>query len=294
MLARNVTTLIKDLNPRVENYLRKLIENNPMQIKQVHESSAYEPLVHQMKAWACMGVFYDYLIRKEIYNLLEKEAIDHRASTFEEQLADYNEILNVIKSSRVPADAGEPEIDDEGKELADSIFPIDVEKLRKPLASYQKYKDPKNATLDIIEDIFNTSMLHRLFFGDSMLAFDPKLLNMDNLKTVLKHVGTFNRNNISLNPVVGCEYFRGDADLILDDVLLDIKLSMYALKLTQVQSRRQLYQLIFYALGVFVNEGKEIRKFKIYNPLLGIEYFLEIPELNFPEFLKLVEEVKHL
>lgn len=70
-------------------------------------------------------------------------------------------------------------------------------------------------------------MLHIFFFGDvPMLPFDPALLNMENITTVLKYVGTFDRNNMSLNPAVGCKYFTGDAGLILDDILCEIKVSL--------------------------------------------------------------------
>lgn len=297
VLPRNVTTIIKDLNPRLENYLNKLLRFIPMQVRQVHESSTYEPAVFRIEAWRYMGVFYDYLIRKEIHNLLEIEATDNRASRFEEQLNEYEELLNCIKKELVSDDAGGPSCDllhDKAKKVADTFFPIDSEKLIKPVASYQKYKDPKNATLDIIEDIFNTSMFHCHWFGDPMIPFNPELVNMNNVKNVIKYIGTLDKNNISLNPDLDCEYFNGDADLILDDVLLEIKVSMNPLKIKHIKCRRHLYQLILYALGVFVNEGKEIRKFKIYNPLLGIMYFFEIAHLNFTEFLELVDEIKPL
>lgn len=308
-----------------------------MYVRQVHESSSHGPLVYQTKAYSYMGVFYNLLIRKEIYNLMGEKALDYRASETLKDLGDFSNLLSDTESESedndenespvdtekllkpvtsnaddkseddvekkecpvdtekkrlkpVPSDADDESEDDDEEEE----FPVDPDQVQKLLVSYLKFKDPKNATIDITEDIFNVAMLNRMFFRHPVLPFDPKFLNMDNIKTVLKHVVTFDRRNILLNPVVGCDYFTGDANVILDDILLQINTSIHRFQVTRIQSRIHMYQLLLYALGVFVREDKEIRKFKVYNPLLGFEYFFEIPHLDFNEFRKLVEEIKPL
>lgn len=279
---RYVTTIIRDLNPTVENYLNNLLRFLPIKAIPVHKSSEYQPLVLEVKDYRIMGIFYDYLIRKEIHNLLKEEATDSKAAKFEKELVDG------IQSELVSDDSSKSKNDH------DKASVLNTEQLSTFVASYQKYKDPKNETLDIIEDVFNTSMMHLLYFGEPTIPFNLKLLNMDNIETVLKHVKSFNPNNIAFHRSLKCKYFVGMPDLILDDVLLDIRVSMHNFKVNNTRCKITLYQLILYALGVFIIDGKEIRKFKIYNPLKGKEYVFELPHLDFPEFLALVKQVHPL
>lgn len=337
---RIVSKIVKDLNPIVENYFDTLFRFLPMYVKQVHKSSMHGPMVAKTDAYSYMGVFYNFLIRKEIYNLMGEEAIDRQACTTLKMLLDYYKVPRAMYD--LPSDPeSESENDDEKEHHVDTgelqepvpngteneskgdgtngclydaeqkpvlrdteneseeddegeMCPVDLETVHELAKSYQKFRNPENATIDITEDIFNTATLNRLFYGDSGQSFDPDLLNMNNVEDVLKHVVSFDRRDILLNPIVGCEYFFGEANIIMHDALLQINTSVQPFRVKLPKYRKHMYQLLFYALGYFLRVGKEIRKFKIYNPLLGLEYSYEIPHLDFNEFRELLEKVKPL
>lgn len=318
---RTVTTIVHDLNPKLQNYLDALLRLLPIYAKQVHESSTHTPLVVKTRAYSQMGIFYHLLIRKEIYNLMGEEAIDRRSCGWLKKLLDYYNLPRNTydlssdsesdnddddKKKCVPSDAASEsraneknecsvDGDDESEDdVEKKKYSIDLEEVHRIAKSHQKFKDPENKTLDITEDIHNLVSFRCLFHGDTVQPFDRDLLNMDNIKTVLKHVASFDRSNILLNPVASCEYFSGEANYVLDDVLLQINTSMRPFQVKRIDCRRHMYQLLLYALGLFLREGKEIRKFKVYNPLLGFQYSYEIPELDFNEFQKLVEQAKPL
>jgi hypothetical protein len=78
-LGSNVTTLIKSFT---NNHWNELIECYGKQIfteKIVHEGSSYPEYIIKNRLYTENGIFYDYLIRKYIYNIKNEDGYDYRA-----------------------------------------------------------------------------------------------------------------------------------------------------------------------------------------------------------------------
>lgn len=187
-----VTGLLKQLQPyhyiRLYNCFRGY---SIIHTKQVHESSSYTDFIIKNKLYSQNGVFYDYLIRKHIFNLQDQEAYDSRASKIIELLP-------------------------EGK-----IF----DKFSK---DYKIFMDKKNQVLDILPNIFGVSLLHLMAFGEEGVAFNPEFINLENLKNILSYLSSLPYvKKADLNPELGTVYFTADADMVTQDTIIDFKVSKF-------------------------------------------------------------------
>lgn len=244
--AHNVTTLTKQLKPYHHIRIYDCFgEHDGIQKKQVHEGTSYSDYIIKRNLYSANGVFYDYLIRKYVFNLKNEYAFDSRAETMIDQgYTDY-------------------ELD------------------------YAIYQDKTNQVLDILPTVYRVSCLHRLFFGDKVEDYNPMMLNLENIKTTLNYISSLkNIESSLLNPACGGIYFAGDADMLIDDTIIDFKVSKNA-----GVGMDNFLQLVFYAAGFYINEGKEMRKFLIYNPLLGLEYTLELKNLDLKKLAAFFEDV---
>ena len=246
LLAHNVTILTKQLKPYHKIRIYECFgEHSGIQEKQVHEGTCYSNYIIKNKLYSANGLFYDYLIRKHVSNLQNKDAFDSRAERMIDQgYTDYD-------------------------------------------PDYKIYQDKTNQVLDILPTVYRVSCLHKLFFREKVENFNPKMINLDNIKETLNYISSLeNIENALLNPDCDGIYFAGDADMVIDDTIIDFKVSKYAGVVMD-----HFLQLIFYAAAFYINEGKEMRKFLIYNPLLGLEYTLELKNLDLNKLVAFFEDV---
>lgn len=198
------------------------------------------------KIWSLYGQFIDYLIRHFIANKCNMSKSDDRA---------HNVLYNIIYEDKKKI------------EIQDEL-----------LKSYNKFTTMK--TEEIIDDIFNVSICHSIFFGNNK---DMTYINNKNEKISDKMwddiVKYFNDNKLKnkkiyLNPNLSLKYIRllGDADIIIDDELIDIKTS------TKMYNIDDFYQLIIYASMYLFNTGNKINKITIYNPIRNIEISINISD----------------
>ncbi|KAK7598246.1 hypothetical protein V9T40_006481 [Parthenolecanium corni] len=312
MSATSVTYIVDNLNPTIADYFDNIIECGSLEVRQVHEEYEYPALVESKKLWHHIGIFYDYLIRREISCNLKKPATDNRAQF------GVNELHRHFKkelSERYPGHAKchkysyDVTNDDQGLrnvlkaeyEFSNWMIrklPEHIRQLYNLCPSYHVYKDPVKHSLDILEDIFKTSMLHVVYFNDDIrpTKFSPELINVDNINDILTYVKSLVLINYQtlLNPIIDNQFFRGDADIVFTDSIFEIKTSKndYSeFPKESPQFKKAIYQMIFYSLGLYLQCKKRPRKkFIIYNPLLGTEYVLKTPKLNFDLLLWMVEE----
>jgi hypothetical protein len=266
----NVTTLITLFN---DNQWKELFEYFGKQIfseKIVHESSFYPEYIVENRLYDVNGVFYDYLIRKHKYNIKKEDGYDHRSE-------------NMKKWKYMSEKDHDNQINNQ---------------LELCLKDYEThYKNKNNHVLEILPNIYNTSSLHMFFFYKILHEFNENMLNLKNINDTINYITSIkNIEKSILNPICGCKYFNGDADLIIDDsIIYDIKVSKY-----EKNDIKTFSQLILYSIGFYVNEKwsplgfeqsekKTIKNFKIYNPLLGKEYHLYLPNLNFDKIVDFLE-----
>lgn len=277
MSAKGVSTIIKQLKPHIQCYFDDLIDRGNVKEEPCHQSYEYPTAVVNQNYCSHFGIFFDYLIRREIHVLLKTEAVDNRAEMLKSALGKYDQkisqgerpnMIHVVRDGIcIPTSSS------------------NIGKLRKFLASYKNFKDITNRSVDILEDIFNTSMLHMMSYGRLSFLYCPEFINPYNVKDVLKYVRTWNLKKIKINPTVSGKLFFGDADLIFHDSIMDMKVSK-----DRSLYRRVIYQMIFYALGLFIKNGQQMRKFKVYNPLLGVMYVVDLPYLDFDELRQEVDD----
>lgn len=278
MNAEGVSTIVNCLKPHVKAYFDQLIDNGSLETLRFHPSYEYPAEVTDRKCWPHFGIFYDYLVRREIYVLLKKPAFDKRAEMYKSALEKYN--TEIEKGNQID----KLHVED-GRCISASYR--NISKLKKFLASYKIFEDIENRTIDILEDIFNTSMLHMMSYGRLTVPYRPEFINLSNITDVLNYVRAWDLKRIKINPRVGGRFFIGDADLIFRDSILDMKVSMY--HPDEETFKRSIYQMIFYALGYFIKKGRERRTFEVYNPLLGVVHVLDLQDLDFNELRRQVD-----
>jgi len=145
----------------------------------------------------------------------------------------------------------------------------------------------KNAS---ICDIFNVSLCHSIFFGDTDVY---KMINTINnydiisYNNIIKYINNMQFNNIILNPILN-NYdlgIIGDGDLIMDNTIIDIKVSN--------NIGLHIYdfiQLIIYAIIYYKNTNIICNRLVICNFLKGNEYIINIDETLIIKLCNIVKE----
>lgn len=106
------------------------------------------------------------------------------------------------------------------QELEDNDFPISF------ISAYEKVINQNNNTIDIIKELFVVSLSHNVAFGNynkdkSKLQYEYIIKNKFKVEDIINIVKLFNGKKYSLNPTLGIDIMGADADLIIDDNLID-------------------------------------------------------------------------
>lgn len=203
------------------------------------------------------GIFIDYLIRYEICKKKMIEFNDNRA--------------NATLSGEIIT------IDDKEFMLSEDIY-----------NSYNNMKQ-NNVTM---QDILNVSICHSFFFAEVSAL---KYINHNNIisnkqyDNIIKWIDMkiLNKGIILCNPILGDTKLKigADADLILDDELIDIKTSKH----NQIGNNiNDFIQLFVYASLYYKKYNKYINKLTIFNPLYLTEYSIEINNDITNKFLEIL------
>lgn len=257
----NATTITnKSLNdfPNVKHFFELLVKDVNIQAKNVGKSFQYTEDVEKYRYFSAHGLFMDYFIRKHLSNQYNINIIDRRTECILETPDDYGLC----------------------ERLHDAIK-----------RHYEIYKDPETKALDIVRSIKIVSMSHLIFFGDTIPEHEYAV-NEDNLHEIVKYFESLPYHKVDLNPALGCEYFNADADIIYDDdVIYEIKTSKF--RSTEANESKvplsKFYQPIIYGFGLYKMCGIVIKKFKIYNPLLGDEYTIVLNNIDFELFERVLK-----
>ncbi|XP_023296518.2 uncharacterized protein LOC111679222 [Lucilia cuprina] len=259
----NATTITnKQLGgfPNVKHFLQNLVKNTVVVSKQVGRSFQYNAVVEKNRYFSAHGLFMDYFIRKHLSNQYNIEISDSRTEHILENPDDY-------------------------------IIGKDIRLQNSIREHYEIFKDPNTKAMNIINSIKIVSQSHLIFFGYGIPRRKYNM-NTDNLREIIRYLESLPYKTVDLNPMVGCEYFNADADLIFDnDVIYEIKTSKFK-SLQKGKAKIPLskfYQTIVYSFGFYRKTGIKIKKFKIYNPLLGDEYSIELQNIDFKLFEKVLK-----
>jgi hypothetical protein len=86
------------------------------------------------------------------------------------------------------------------------------------------------------------------------------MININNIKNVINFISSIKDIEKSIvNPVCGCKYFRGDGDLIINDYIIDFKVSK-----NDNFSIKEFSQLILYSFGLYINNKSQDRELDVF------------------------------
>jgi DNA polymerase III epsilon subunit-like protein len=212
----------------------------------------------------------------------------------EPEISDSDEEVEEVEYSEPEISDSDEEVeeveysDDESVEIVE-IVEVENEIKEKIKNSYEKMKN-LNAN---INDILNVSLSHSIFFGEIKNIEEyinyPEILKLNNidLKKFIKNKIN-NKNNILLNPILGNRKLKikADADLIIENELIDIKSSKYNIG----ENINHFIQLFIYICLYYFKTGIKCKKITIFNPILGYEKYICLEKWDyFDEIIKILE-----
>lgn len=266
--ATTITNESLDSFPNIKYFFETLVKDVPVRARHVGRSFYYSETVEKYRYYDIYAIFMQYFIYKHLSNQFNVETIRDRLAEKILENPDNYSILN------------EDCIYDNTKNLYESIK-----------EHYEIYKDTKTKALDIITSIKLVSFSHSIYFRDRIPNKDFTV-NENNLKEIIRYFKQLSYKTVALKPDLDCEYFNAFANLIFDNELIcQIKTSKYQ-SLARDAGRIPLikfYQNIIYAFGFYKQTGKMIKKFQIYNPLLGDVFTIELNNIDFELFEKVIK-----
>lgn len=174
------------------------------------------------------GCFIDYLFRRILSELINNPFEDTRTTIM------ISPELSVKRENKDNICTIE--------ELIQNEFNISITK------SYEKVKNIKIATSEIILEIFIVSLAHNLFFGDIEIDLSKEQIiylscafKKEYIFDIIKLINTYNGSKFALNPALGAGGVGADCDLIIDDKLFDFKVTKGD------NTKKDLLQLLGYA-----------------------------------------------
>jgi len=202
------------------------------------------------------GQFIDYLIRYKISVYLESIFDDSRALTVLRQYN--NEKIEITK------------INESYMRLISKI-------------------DNKN----YLNDIFNVSLCHSLFFENiKCLDYLDYIKNINftynehNLELFIESLCKY-KKKILCNPVLGSTELQisADADLIIDDEIIDFKCSKYLIG----EKIKDYIQFFIYLSLYYIKDKIKIKKISIINLQLNIVYYIDLTKWdNYDNFINIL------
>jgi len=234
------------------------------------------------------GSFLDYLIRRMICDLLDKDFQDTRATHV------CQKIIPVKGEKKEDKQKEDKHKEDKQKDEKKEELNILIESIS---TSYAKCKNTSLYKSDILKDIFMTSLSHSIYFGwqpdkikiDAIinLLSDGYEILIDSLKVlceILLQRGTDGllQSDVLLNPDLGYNIpelnksIPADCDLIINNIVYDIKCTK------DIGSIYELLQLLGYSALVDCSPSlnKRIEHVSIVNLLQGCIVSYDITAFN--------------
>ncbi|XP_046812678.1 uncharacterized protein LOC124421467 [Lucilia cuprina] len=254
-IASRIALTSLDTFPNVKLFFEDLIKDTTIEERQVGRSFQHSKDVKRNRYFSAYEYFVNYFIRKYLSNKYNIDIMD----TLTENIL--NKPSNYIIGKNVT--------------LRDLIT-----------EHYEIFKDPNTKAMDIIKSIKIVS-LSSLISARNDIPQNDYTVNEDNLLDIIQYLEKLSYKSVILNPQLDCDYFTADADLIFDDdVIYEIKTSQYK-SLSCYESNlplRRFYLTIIHGFGFYKKSHKKVKKFKIYNPLLGKEFSIELDNIDYKLF----------
>lgn len=245
----------------------------------------------EIEPWL-FGQFIDYLIRYEIAKIKNISFKDNRTENIlsyrlTQEYCDLQDIvyesllINLDEVDNLNDDFVNKLVEKSKKEI--TVIKKIINNYKNKTNQYQFIKDSylkmQNYNNVLLNDVLNVSISHSIFFGrDEDIKYknyNKEIITKKTYKSIINYIKqkTNNKKNILLNPTLGNGYLgiAADADLIIDNELIDMKVSKnIGLNINDF------IQLIVYATLYYLKTNIICDKLSIYNPILGKENYIII------------------
>ncbi|XP_065357701.1 uncharacterized protein LOC135951884 [Calliphora vicina] len=239
--------------PNVKHFLEISVKQADIVAKQVGRSFQYHQDIVKNRYFSPYALFIEYFIMKCLSNQYNVELTDKFTDKILENPDDY-----IIGTNT---------------RLRDAIT-----------EHYVIFKDLNTQAMDIIKSIKVVSLSHVIYFSEP-IPNQEYSVNEDNLREIIRYLESLPYNSVVFNPCLDCKYFNGHADIVFDnDVIYEMKSSKY-----KPVPLNKFYQTIIYGFSMYMKTGVKVKKFKIYNPLLGVESSLESDNIDYKLFEKVLK-----
>ena len=251
------------------------------------------------------GQFIDYLIRYEIAkikNILFKD--DRTEIILSYHLLDeFWDLQNLVYESLQMNLDKIDNLDDNFVNKLVEKSKKEINEIKKMIINYKnkinQYQFIKDSYLKMqnyndvsLNDVLNVSISHSLFFDRNedikYKNYKKEIITKKSYESIIDYIKqkTNNKKNILLNPTLGNSYLGidADADLIIDNELIDIKVSK-----SIGLNINDFIQLIIYATLYYLKTNIICKKISIYNPILGKENYIIINIDIIKNFVNILE-----
>lgn len=250
----NVTDVVDPLACNDE--FMSLLPSFATKVRKVHDPVARPPSVTA----AVFGTFLDYMFRHHLCSRQHKPCDDHRAKIVSDSVQ-YDE--DNIDEDELPPDRWH----------SCMLMCNVLEFIDKDIVEAYRVFVSTPDTRAVLGDVFTTSLAHAAFFARDVrgLKFDTSMVSDAHVNAMLAYLDTLPTDKMECDPTFGIVgLLKGDGDLLCGDVLVDFKAS------ATPPTPSSWVQLLLYATLWFVRTGDRLREIRVYNPLLGEEYNIDI------------------
>ena len=255
------------------------------------------------------GQFIDYLIRYEICKSVNKPFYDYRAESVI-KMGILNILINGLDSDKqkVFRELEMLDINILTKDFVKNKFDNKLDsKYNEYIHLIKKYKKIcefeqciKNSLANLmglngtIKDVFNVSLTHSLYFNRiDVIQYINTIKSLDDMENLVSylHNKIKNKKNILCNPILNNATIGiiGDADLIIDDELVEIKTSEKEIGNHYID----FIQPIIYACLYYINTKILCTQLTIFNPNLGYEYNIQLDETLVNKIVEILVNYKN-
>lgn len=168
---------------------------------------------------------------------------------------------------------------------------ISFQDLRK---HYEIYKDINTKAMDAIESIKIVSLSFQLMNGETIPPLQQYKVNENNMKEVIRYFEKLPYKEVDFCLNLDCDYFKANFICYAfdNDVIYFIKPNRY-MSLDPENAKvefNNFYEAILCGFGLYKKTNIKVKKFKIYNPILGDEHSIVLNDLDY----ELLEKVLKL
>lgn len=312
--SNSVTQIISSLNGEDVIRLREqgILPDFDFKQKEVHKKYSYSPFIKDNNLYDQFGILVDYLLRRMIGGYTDRkaekiiESLPLKRSDHEEFIQLYPKIYQLTSKELTKHQEYERmwmkrlswKMNTFGHKTVEDVpitttFHIPIRFLKEMERGYSTFKNKTIKWRNCLQEIYATSKAHSIAFGRKAVLYSKiSTQYMYNYFNMFHEMDRFMKSLtkdkvLEFNPTFSGNGLCGEGDLLVNDCLIDFKVHDGS----ALEMENLLQLLTYVALGR--NEGYEINKIALYNPLWGEYIETDVSEWNKgTELLEFLNDVR--